>query len=90
MPELKRACDCRKPGTGMIEQAARDLNIDLAQSWMVGDTSTDMEAARRAGLRSVLVRTGFGGADGKHAATPLFTVADLPEAVAVILRQEAA
>jgi len=84
---LKRDCDCRKPGTGMIEQAARELNIDLARSWMVCDTTSDLEAARRAGLRSILVRTGFGGADGKYPAEPLCAAADLPEAVDIILRQ---
>ena len=83
---LKRECDCRKPGTGMIEQAVRELNIDLSQSWMVGDTTSDLEAARRAGLRAILVRTGFGGGDGKYPAMPLFIAADLPEAVDIILR----
>ncbi|MCB4825481.1 HAD-IIIA family hydrolase [Roseicella aerolata] len=83
---LKRECDCRKPGTGMIEQAVRELNIDLSQSWMVGDTTSDLEVARRAGLRSILVRTGFGGGDGKYPAMPLFIAAGLPEAVDIILR----
>jgi histidinol-phosphate phosphatase family protein len=90
VPGLKRDCDCRKPGTGMIEQATRTLHIDIARSWMVGDTTSDMEAARRAGLRSVLVRTGFGGRDGKYDAPPLHTAADLAAAVDFILRQEAA
>jgi histidinol-phosphate phosphatase family protein len=64
--ELKMACACRKPGTGMIVAARRDLHIDAGQSWLIGDTTTDMETARRAGLRGVLVRTGAGGKDGKY------------------------
>lgn len=50
----------RKPGPGMLLQAARDHDIDLAASWMVGDTLSDMLAGKNAGCRSLLVRTGYG------------------------------
>lgn len=53
-------CHCRKPGTGMLLQAAQDLNIDLQLSYMIGDTIKDIEAALRAGAKGVLVRTGYG------------------------------
>ena len=66
VPALKIACDCRKPATGLIDQACRDFAIDRAASWMVGDSTRDVELARRAGLRSVLVRTGNGGEDGRY------------------------
>lgn len=49
-------CGCRKPNTGMIERAARDLRIDLANSFMVGDSDADVEMARRAGIISIRVR----------------------------------
>ena len=52
----------RKPGTGMLEEAAREFGIDLAQSWMIGDKAIDVECGRRAGCRTVLVRTGYGAA----------------------------
>ena len=84
---LKGPCDCRKPGTALIGQAATTLNVDLTQSWMVGDTTSDLEAASRAGLRSVLVRTGHGGTDGKYPAAPTHTAADLAAAVDFILGQ---
>lgn len=48
-PEYKIACGCRKPGPGMLLQAAEKYNIDLAQSYMVGDDERDMEAGRQAG-----------------------------------------
>jgi D-glycero-D-manno-heptose 1,7-bisphosphate phosphatase len=48
-------CDCRKPKPGMFFKAAADHNIDLAQSWMVGDILDDVEAGNRAGCRSLLV-----------------------------------
>lgn len=83
--ELKRACDCRKPGTAMVEAAAQAMNIDLAQSWMIGDSTADIAMAERAGLRSVLVATGEAGRDGKWQAEPTFRAADFPEAVDQIL-----
>ena len=59
-PRVHAKCDCRKPGTGMVEAAARELNLDLTASWVVGDQWRDIELAHRAGARSVLVRTGYG------------------------------
>jgi len=53
-------CECRKPRLGLITEAAQEHNIDLAQSVMVGDKLSDMELAHRAGMRSVLVLTGYG------------------------------
>ncbi len=50
----------RKPGPGMLLQAAHDHNLDLDRSWMVGDTVSDMGAGRNAGCRSILVETGYG------------------------------
>jgi histidinol-phosphate phosphatase family protein len=87
-PELKIDCDCRKPKTGMIQKAVADLNIDLAQSWLVGDTTTDLQTAKNAGLKSILVRTGAGGRDGKFAAAPDFMFDTLAEAVDFIVRQK--
>lgn len=58
--EFTRACDCRKPGTAMLEIAARELGLDLGHSWVVGDQWRDIELARRAGARGILVRTGYG------------------------------
>ncbi|MCB1463103.1 MAG: HAD-IIIA family hydrolase [Nitratireductor sp.] len=76
-PELKIECNCRKPKPGMILSAARDLNLELGQSWMIGDSTGDIEAARRAKLRSVLVCTGHGGRDGKNDVEPDFVFDDL-------------
>lgn len=83
--ELKRECACRKPGTAMIETAVEAMNIDLAQSWMIGDSTNDIAMAARASLRSVLVETGEGGRDGKWKAEPTLRAADFSEAVDRIL-----
>jgi histidinol-phosphate phosphatase family protein len=64
--DLKFECNCRKPKAGMIFQAAESLNIDLKKSWLIGDTTTDVQTAKNAGLKSVLVRTGHAGFDGKY------------------------
>jgi D-glycero-D-manno-heptose 1,7-bisphosphate phosphatase len=53
-------CERRKPKTGMLEQAARERGLDLNKSFVVGDRHSDVEVARDAGARSILVRTGFG------------------------------
>jgi D,D-heptose 1,7-bisphosphate phosphatase len=53
--DLKFACSCRKPAAGLLELAAKDLNIDRAGSWMVGDSLADVEAARAFGISSVLL-----------------------------------
>jgi D-glycero-D-manno-heptose 1,7-bisphosphate phosphatase len=52
---LVRACDCRKPAPGLLLGLARSLDLDLAQSWMIGDADADVGAARRAGMRAGLL-----------------------------------
>jgi len=58
----------RKPGSGMLEEAARNHGIDLSRSWMIGDKEIDVECGRRAGCRTILVRTGYGAELEKTAA----------------------
>lgn len=53
-------CACRKPRPGMLRQAASDLGLDLGGSILVGDKTSDLEAARAVGARTILVRTGYG------------------------------
>ena len=55
IPELKFECDCRKPKPGMIFQAAEDLNIDVASSWVVGDSRSDIQSGINAGCRTILI-----------------------------------
>ena len=80
-PQYKIACSCRKPAPGMILAAAAELNIELANSFVIGDRTADLAAGAAAGCRTVLVRTGFGGRDGKHPCTPDYVFDDLGEAV---------
>ena len=56
----EKGCDCRKPNTGMIKRACEDLNIEITGSWMIGDKPLDIEAGTNAGIKTILVRTGYG------------------------------
>ena len=81
VPELKFDCECRKPKTGMVMNAVEKYNIDLSQSYMVGDSTMDLETARNAGVKSVLVNTGFAGNDGKYGRKCDIEAKDLLDAV---------
>lgn len=63
VPELKIVCRCRKPAPGLLEDAARDLNIDLSRSALIGDSLRDISAARALGVTGYGVRTGYACAD---------------------------
>jgi histidinol-phosphate phosphatase domain len=86
VPELKFDCECRKPKTGMIDEAVDKYNIDLSKSYMVGDSTMDLELARNAGVKSVLVDTGFAGNDGKYDRSCDIEAKDLLDAVENIIK----
>lgn len=85
IPELKIDCKCRKPQIGMLLQAADKYNINLSESWYIGDSTVDIQTGVNAGMRTVLVLTGEAGKDGKYDAKPDHTAANLPDAVNYIL-----
>ena len=90
VPTYRARCDCRKPGCGMIEQASADLDLDPAKSFVVGDKWIDVGAARAAGARGILVRTGYGANQETEPPPDLSAdaiVDNLVEAVSWILRQ---
>lgn len=67
----------RKPGTGMLLAARRKLGLDLKGSFMIGDKTSDIECARRAGCKSALVRTGNGGRDKAYKVKPTVVRRDI-------------
>ena len=81
-------CGCRKPLPGMLQQAARDLDIDLASSFMIGDKLADVEAGINAGCTSLLVLTGYGSAQAAGLPEGVCTYPDLPSAAEAILTRE--
>lgn len=80
-------CNCRKPRPGMLAQAARDFACELT-GFMIGDRASDIATGRNAGLRTVLVRTGYGSATAAAGeCQPDFIADDLAAAVDWILQQ---
>lgn len=73
-------CRCRKPKPGMILEAAAEWNIDLVQSFMIGDRLTDISAGRQAGCRTILIQANPGDAPQSD-----YTARDLPDACRMIL-----
>jgi D-glycero-D-manno-heptose 1,7-bisphosphate phosphatase len=78
----------RKPGTGMVEEAARDWGIDPRASWFVGDKAMDVACGRAAGCRTILVRTGHGASQAADGAD--YVADDVVEAIRIILAEEVA
>ncbi len=81
-------CFCRKPGQLLIERAQQELHVDLAHSIFIGDKTSDMEAGRRAGMKTILVQSGFQGKDGEYPGEPDYRAKDLLDAAHWILQQE--
>jgi D-glycero-D-manno-heptose 1,7-bisphosphate phosphatase len=75
LPAYRQVCECRKPEPGMLLRAAREHELDLKTSFVVGDRITDIIAGARAGTRTVLVQT------GRHAAPPIETAEPLDPSV---------
>jgi len=84
-PAYKIPCECRKPGIGMIQRAVAEFNISCEMSWIIGDTTTDIQTGKNAGMKTALVRTGAGGEDGKYDAAADVVSGDLWEAVGRVL-----
>lgn len=78
----------RKPGPGMLLEAARDHKIDLARSWMVGDAVSDMLAGKSGGCRTILVRTGYGARYAHPYDAVDHTAPDIAGAARLILNED--
>lgn len=88
--EYRRRCDCRKPAPGMFLQAAREHDIELSQSFAIGDRWSDAEAAERAGVTAVMVLSGYGATEitkPRPGVTPAHVAETLIDATTWILRQ---
>lgn len=84
-------CACRKPRPTLIQQAARDLDLDLARSYVVGDRYNDIQTGANAGVQGILVLTGYGRGEYEYkgafqSVQPVHVAADLAEAAKWILR----
>jgi D-glycero-D-manno-heptose 1,7-bisphosphate phosphatase len=84
IPRFSVPCDCRKPEPGMLLRAARDLDLDLSHSWLVGDILDDVEAGNRAGCRTILVDLGTEGEPDSTARRPDHVARDTLHALRLI------
>lgn len=84
-PPYRKDCNCRKPKTGMIEDAAKKFDLDLARSYIVGDRMIDIQAGNAAGIPAILVLTGYGRDElemcKKSGAALSFVAQDLADAI---------
>lgn len=80
-------CECRKPKPGMLIKAAEELSLNLGKSWIIGDKSSDIEAGQSAGLKTILVTTGYAGKEpGASNTVPDYLVNNLSDAVEIVNR----
>lgn len=86
-PEYKIPCSCRKPSTGMIDQMVDRYHIDRSASYMVGDSTMDIQTGLNGGLKTILLHTGMAGKDGKYSVTADMEADDLLIAIKKILEQ---
>lgn len=77
-------CECRKPKLGLIKRAQLDLDLDLKNSWLIGDQTSDIKAGRDSNCKTILIRTGYGGRDNQFSINPDFTTKDLMDAYNLI------
>ena len=93
MPPYRQRCRCRKPETGLVEEASRALDLDCSKSYVVGDRGNDLEFAHRIGAKGILVLTGYGKGEWAYCqdqwkVKPAWVAQDLYDAVQWILREE--
>jgi D-glycero-D-manno-heptose 1,7-bisphosphate phosphatase len=84
-------CDCRKPKPGLLLKAAGELDIDLSASWIIGDSLSDLEAARMCGCNSIFINRTNNKTSGLHQnepEKPLYTITDLLQAIPLIVQFE--
>jgi histidinol-phosphate phosphatase family protein len=81
-------CNCRKPGQLLVERAKQDMAIEISYSYIIGDKTSDMETGKRAGMKTILVQTGYKGKDGEFNGEPDFYAKDLLDAANWILKNE--
>ena len=93
VPPYRQKCRCRKPGTGLVKTAVKELDVDCAKSYVIGDRGADLEFAQRIGAKGILVLTGYGKGEWEYygdqrKVKPDHVALDLYEAVQWILQRE--
>lgn len=82
--QYRKICKCRKPEIGLLEQACNDFDIDMNRSYMVGDRASDILTGQRAGIKTVLLESGYGSARLEQNVTPDYVFADLRNVIDIL------
>lgn len=82
--QYRRTCQCRKPETGLLEQASRDFNIDMERSYMAGDRASDILVGQRMGIKTVLLESGYGTARLEENVEPDYVMTDLRNVIGLL------
>ena len=77
-------CQCRKPGTGMLEAACQEFDIDMSKSYMVGDRASDILTGQNAGIKTILLESGYGTARLEQDVTPDYIMKDLRDVLTIL------
>ncbi len=80
----RKKCQCRKPETGMFQEACRDFNIDVLNSYMVGDRAGDIIAGQNVGIKTILLESGYGTARLEEKIKPDYVFQDLRDVVNIL------
>lgn len=83
--EYRKECSCRKPEMGLLKAAAKDLDIDMSKSWMVGDRAGDILAGEKAGVKTILLESGYGLRGLEKEVTPDYIFNDLRDVMEVLI-----
>lgn len=86
LPEYRINCQCRKPGTLLLEDALKQFKTNTTKSYLIGDKTTDVQAGKNIGAKTFLVKIGYGGKDKKCEAVPDYICKNALQAVKIILR----
>ena len=82
--KYRRICKCRKPEIGLLEQACNDFDIDMNRSYMVGDRAGDILTGQKAGIKTVLLESGYGSPRLEQNVTPDYVFADLRNVIEIL------
>lgn len=82
--KYRRKCDCRKPGIGMFQNACRRFDIDMGGSYMVGDRAGDIIAGQNAGIKTILLESGYGTERMEEDVIPDYVLEDLRDVVKIL------
>lgn len=77
-------CTCRKPSMGMLEAARKDFAVDMEMSWMVGDRASDILTGKNAGIRTILLESGYGTAGLEFEVEPDYVFRDLRDVPGIL------